>query len=580
LTKAKQKRQLDLLVMDEGQFFASGNTTKSKEASSNTGKGNEVFTKKGLRDILGANPLEDDVSVTASVQSSRNKNNDDDSDPILDKEQMENAMAKLEDEDDVKAMRGAQKEAAEELKEFDENQQYQKDDNDSISKCSQDDETIDDELSRQSGGSKDKKSISKKNRAVNASATESSPKQGKENTDSKSNDTEMEKEFAAWQKKVGLNINTLTSSLKPNERYGIHFREEIDPFYSSHYELIYEELMKDGENDEENEFDVGEIEEAKEAEERKAMDDGDLLATNPLPDILLEQRQIYIKEKASLRAEKKRRKLTGENWCTKIDGVTKYPFWYNEDTGEAIWEKPKLLIELEADQVASEKRWSALSYKPLLHIMKFLLPYPDRIQCGSVSRHWRLCANDISFVKHIYPVELGALTMDQTKLDAGHFTTLNDAVKAALPGDTLELGDGHYWVQEPGLLIDFPLRIIGDENDPSHVVLELSGSIVWKGLRGWMEGVTLRRPKMASGTSAGKEILRVEGNGQIDMAYCVLDNEGGDGDVVRLRGTGMKGKWLDVVLKNASGEFNGLKIEDSAGIELVEVSSFCLKSLF
>merc|ERR1712070_278874 len=32
----------------------------------------------------------------------------------------------------------------------------------------------------------------------------------------------------------------------------------------------------------------------------------------------------------------------------------------------------------------------------------------------------------------------------------------------------------------------------------------------------------------------------------------------------------MKGKWLDVVLKNASGEFNGLKIEDSAGIELVE----------
>jgi hypothetical protein len=36
---------------------------------------------------------------------------------------------------------------------------------------------------------------------------------------------------------------------------------------------------------------------------------------------------------------------------------------------------------------------------------------------------------------------------------------------------TIELGDGHYWINEPNLVIDFPLRIIGDEKNPSHVVI-------------------------------------------------------------------------------------------------------------
>ena len=57
------------------------------------------------------------------------------------------------------------------------------------------------------------------------------------------------------------------------------------------------------------------------------------------------------------------------------------------------------------------------------------------------------------------------------------------------------------------------------------------------------------------------------------MAYCVLDNEGGDGDVAKLSGNGMKGKWRDVVLKNAPNNCNGLKMEDSAAIELIDVST-------
>jgi hypothetical protein len=53
--------------------------------------------------------------------------------------------------------------------------------------------------------------------------------------------------------------------------------------------------------------------------------------------------------------------------------------------------------------------------------------------------------------------------------------SIEDAISAAHPGDTIELGNGHYWVKD--LSIDFPLRFVGDENELSHVVIELSGSI-------------------------------------------------------------------------------------------------------
>ena len=73
--------------------------------------------------------------------------------------------------------------------------------------------------------------------------------------------------------------------------------------------------------------------------------------TKPIPKDLPRQRLLYLREKARLKASKKRRILTGENWCVRIDALTKHPFWYNTDTGEAIWDKPLVLIELEAEEL-------------------------------------------------------------------------------------------------------------------------------------------------------------------------------------------------------------------------------------
>ena len=132
-----------------------------------------------------------------------------------------------------------------------------------------------------------------------------------------------------------------------------------------------------------------------------------------------------------------RRKLTGENWETKVEERSGKPFWYNVDTGEAMWGKPLLLQMLEAEEVARADGWAALPPISLVKIFEFLAPYPERTQCAATCRKWQLAANDASLVLHVWPVELGALVMDESKLTKNHFRTISDAIRAALPGDTI-----------------------------------------------------------------------------------------------------------------------------------------------
>ena len=137
LVKAKQKRHLDFLVMDKGKFNAGDQEEKAAKqngddrvTSADDSGGDsrpDVFTKDGLRGILGVNANDDgnvdtdgdthmeEGGASASGGGASNAASD-----AVTKEQVENAMASLEDEDDAMAMRNAKKEADEEMKEFDE----------------------------------------------------------------------------------------------------------------------------------------------------------------------------------------------------------------------------------------------------------------------------------------------------------------------------------------------------------------------------------------------------------------------------------------------------------------------------
>ena len=413
LTKAKQKKNLDIMVMDQGKFDAS-QINNGEEAKSGGDQVQDVFTKGGLRAILGVVDSEPEKESLGSHGSDEGDSKDVSN---LSKEQMEMAMASLEDDDDVKALRGAQKEAAEELKEFDENAEIKKDSD------AEEDE----------GGTKNESGSrpAKKQKT----ATDDASTQKEESEAAKKEEDELEKEFAAWQSKVGLNAAAISASLSPLECYGLNFREVIDPFYSIFAINEYRRKMEATEID--DTIDIDEIERDKAKEERLAMEEGDLLATNPKPEDLVRQRNFYRRERMRRRGEKRRRTLTGENWSSKIDGTTKNPFWYNSDTGEAIWDKPLVLIELEAEERARREGWVALPLKPLFNVMSFLIPFPERTQCSMVCRQWRAAANDIKFVRHVYPVEMGAIARVQDRREYNHYGDIAEALATALPGDTI-----------------------------------------------------------------------------------------------------------------------------------------------
>lgn len=504
--------------MDKGNFDASQLGKGKKEAPPEKDQVKDVYTKGGLRSILG---------VDAEVEDNANgPEKDAGADKDMSSEQMENAMASLEDADDVQALRGAQKEAADELKEFDESIEYKKE--------------AEGETDTASAPPPAPPTEQKKDEEADALEKQ------------KQEEAELEKEFAAWQSKVGMDASAIEASLSPTERYGLRFREEIDPFYSI-FAVMEQRRRIEAEEERDDEIDIDEIEQTKAMLERQAIDDGELLATRAAPEDLIRQRNLYQREKSRLRAEKKRRKLTGENWELKIDGVTQHPFYYNMDTGEAVWSKPVVLHELEEFEAARKKGWVATPMKALVNIMSYLVPFPERIRCSEVSPSWSKAANDISFVRHVYPVEMGAYTTDDRKMEYNHYRTISEAVSVALPGDTIELGDGHYWANED-IVVSVPLRFVGDEHSPSNVIIEMSGTLRWQSQGGWIEGITFRRPKISSGEPVSRELLRIEKGSRLDVVQSVFNNEGCGGRVVTAVEPSAKRLWKGVVVKGGNGK--------------------------
>jgi hypothetical protein len=118
------------------------------------------------------------------------------------------------------------------------------------------------------------------------------------------------------------------------------------------------------------------------------------------------------------------------------------------------------------------------------------------------------------------------------------------------------------------MIVDIPLRIIGDEDNPSNVVIEISGTIIWRAGGGFFEGITFRRPKISSGQRLVKELLRVEEKGKLNVIQSVFDNEGSSGDVVMLFGPENIGRWENIFAQHGAV---GISLQHGAQLELFEV---------
>ena len=594
-TKAKQKRNLDLIVMDEGNFDAGGikkdsdgNTVGGDSTSKSNGNNevsvHDVFSKGGLQDILGVSENKnsepgEDRRKNGNTSGKGGQDNHKDADGTMTQEQMERAMAALEDDDDVAAMRGAQKEAREELQEFDESIEYKKEDDENTpNNISQEGKGVGGVV-KKSGQKVSPIDQTKGQQKKENGKTKTDPagiKKEEEDQNPEKAEEEMVQEFNAWQSSVGMDASSIEASLSPTETYGLKFREDIDPFLSI-FAIMEERRRLEAVEDEGAAFDIDEVERIKAQEEQNAFDDGDLLGTRPLPEVLARQRLLYFREKSRLRSRKKLRKLNGDNWVQRTDKAMKADYWYNEDTGEAQWEKPEILKEMDEIAMAHREQWNGLPIKLLVRIMDYLVPYPDRNHCALVCRRWLAAANDVSFIRHVLPVEVsGAIHGGAARqLDHNHYRTVDEALSAAQPGDTIELGDGHYWVNDPGLDVRFPLKFVGDESNPSHVIIELSGTIRWYAKGGFLEGITFRRPKISgSKRPQTAELLTVCEGGKLDMVHSVLDNTGSSGNVVALDRAICR--WEDTTVKG-SGDGSGIVVANNSSFELISVSVVCPK---
>ena len=129
--------------------------------------------------------------------------------------------------------------------------------------------------------------------------------------------------------------------------------------------------------------------------------------------------------------------------------------------------------------------------------------------------------------------------------------------------------------------INIPIKLVGDEHNAANVVIEMSGAVRWGARGGWIEGVTFRRPKISGGAPPSDELLSVHGGGRLDMVTCVFDNEGSTGPVIKVQGTGKKGKWYNVSARN--GGDVGILIEGELNLELEKVrnrqEAICLVDL-
>lgn len=452
LLKAKQKRHLDFLVMTEGKF---------SETS--------LFSSRSIQNVLSESSgrpgaLEDKISsmVDASVHGHSNV-------------EMETAMLAAEDEDDVAAMKNVQAEVDQELDEFSERVP---------------EEAKDEALPQDLVPSSQPPQPQPLEAPLSASAEE------------QNDEREIESEFASWQEKIGKDFKALELALKPIERYALRFRTDVDPFYSMYFLTEQAKLEAITADEKSEDWDIDAIEKAKQDEEARALAEGELLATRITSIDIKNLQNWYATEHARRSMERRRRKITGESWSIQYDdGI---PFWYNQDTGEATFQTPKVLRMLEELQLAREKGFGFLPLAAIVHVFSFLSPFPDRQNSGLACSRWREAHRHERFVRRVLPVETGAKDSSNRiggslKLSMNTYASIEEAIQDSLPGDTITLSHGHYW--EDNLFIPHPLKVCSDvdneQDDVAKPTIELMGSIhIRPGAVLLLGGLTIRRPKL------------------------------------------------------------------------------------
>ena len=428
----------------------------------------------------------------------------------------------VEDAEDVESAKRAEKEARDEVKEFDEQKKFDADETESLA-------------------------------------------------DEKKDEDALEEEFAAWQERVGPDPEKLSAALKPIERYALAHRSMIDlPVAAT------SAAPPPPPPQESQDIDVEAIEEEKRVDEERACREGDIFVSDLYFAVkddsgkkkksarvrVVEQKREFAKQRRVAHAETARRRCTGAAWERRVD-FTGEAFWYNVDTYEWSWRTPAIIQRRDAEADARRGGYAMLAKDVLARVVAFSKPGRTRGRLAVACRNFASACRDDRFAIQVLPAEkVAALRLQQSQASkqqkkrrvasadngekkkkkrrrssmgtADMFDTyepeeetwmsLSAAVKGAAPGSTLVLCPGHYW-EDGDVVIDKPLRIVGDPTEPTRVVVELGGSLRWRARAGGIVGVSFRRPRVSK---TATHALTIE-EGTLCASKVVVDNHGAGG---------------------------------------------------
>jgi hypothetical protein len=118
------------------------------------------------------------------------------------------------------------------------------------------------------------------------------------------------------------------------------------------------------------------------------------------------------------------------------------------------------------------------------------------------------------------------------------------------------------------LIVDIPLRFIGDEHNPANVVVEMSGTIQWKASGGYFEGMMWRRPAIQPETSIALPLLSIGETAAVKTIHSVFDNNGTDGAIVCTKASVFRG--VESVIKKGA---IGVSVGPAGIVDLTKVHS-------
>jgi len=268
-------------------------------------------------------------------------------------------------------------------------------------------------------------------------------------------------------------FSKIINNLSRAERYAINFKSEIDPYYSEFF--ISQTTKQQGSisNDFPEDWNVDDIDIIKEEEERKALNNGDLIVTSVSSNELQTYQVWYKMQRQKRQTLRRLRQITGVGWKLLVeDGI---PYWYNSDTGQYSYQTPQIILQLNMYRDAVERKFNGMPINVMVIILSFLPNYPDRMIASCVCARWKEASVHESFLIRVIPVELSAKKDIQKFQEGSIFSTLSEAILHANAGDTIVLQKGHYWESE--LRLFKPVRIMCESNDAAECIVELSGTI-------------------------------------------------------------------------------------------------------